>query len=373
MTNNLRERYLTWAEIDLKALRHNFKVLKKNNVEILPVIKADAYGHGMIEVARQLNKLGVKIFAVSDIAEGVQLRQNGFKNDIVLLESPLPSLAADIVGHRLIPAVCTMELAQALNSEARGRNEKQKIHVKIDTGMGRLGVWHEDAPEFIRLVKSFPHLSIDGIFTHFPLSDVDSKFTEKQLKDFSGLWNALGVLTEEIRYVHAANSMGLSGYRCSILNLARPGLMLYGLYPREDLRKRIKLKPVMSVKSRVIFVKTIEKGRGVSYGHTYVAKKKMKVATLAIGYSDGYFRNLSNKSYVLIHGRRCPVLGNVTMDQIIVDVNRVPKVKVGDPVTILGRDKNEIITAEDLGRLAGTINYEIVCNLGNRLERIYKN
>jgi alanine racemase len=165
--------------------------------------------------------------------------------------------------------------------------------------------------------------------------------------------------------------MGLSAYQNSLLNMARPGLMLYGLYPREDLRKNIKLKPVMSVKTRVLYVKILKKGRGVSYGHTYVAKKDRKVATLAIGYSDGYFRSLSNKACVLIAGQRCPVLGNVTMDQIIVDVTAVKKVKAGDIAVILGRDKKKEISAEELGAFAGTINYEIVCNLGNRLEREY--
>lgn len=360
---------LTWAQIDLSAIRHNFKILKRNSVEILPVIKADAYGHGMIAVAEELARLGVKIFGVSDLTEGKELRGNGFKNEILLLESPLPALAADIVKFHLIPCVCTMELARALNKEAAKCKEKVKVHIKVDTGMGRLGVWHKDAFEFIRLVASFPNLVIDGIFTHFPLSDSDPEFTGQQLKDFATLLDSLGELKKTIRYVHAANSMGLSGYPNSILNLARPGLMLYGLYPREDLCKKIKLKPVMSVKTRVLFIKSLEKGRGVSYGHTYVAKKKMKVATLAIGYSDGYFRCLSNKAFVLIHGKRCPVLGNVTMDQIIVDVSHVKTLNIGDQVTVLGTDKKQSITAEQLSAWAGTINYEIVCNLGNRLER----
>ncbi len=367
-----KQTFLTWAQVDLSAIRHNFKVLKRNAVEILPVIKADAYGHGMIAVAQELDGLGVKIFGVSDLCEGRELRIKGFKNDILLLESPLPALAADVVKYHLIPCVCTMDLASALNKEAAKYKEKVKVHIKVDTGMGRLGVWHKDAFEFIRLVASFPNLVIDGIFTHFPLSDIDSKFTQQQLKDFAALIDSLGELKKTIRYFHAANSMGLSAYQDSILNLARPGLMLYGLYPREDLRKKIKLKPVMSVKTHVLFVKTLEKGRGVSYGHTYVAKRNMKVATLAIGYSDGYFRCLSNKACVLIHAKRCPVLGNVTMDQIIVDVSKVKSpVRIGDLAIVLGSDKNENISAEELGRKAGTINYEIVCNLGNRLEREY--
>jgi len=368
----LSEPFMTWAEIDLSALRHNYKTLKKNFVELLPVIKADAYGHGMIEVAAELNRLGVKMFGVSDVIEGMELRRSGFKNQILLLESPLPETVADVVTCGLTPTVSTLELARALDREAEGRGQKIKIHIEIDTGMGRLGVWHEDAVDFIRRVASFSSLIIDGIFTHFPLSDSNAKFTQQQLKDFAYTVNSLGNLKNKIRYIHAANSMGLASYKNSILNLARPGLMIYGLYPREDLRKKIKLKSVMSVKTRVIYVKELEKGRGVSYGHTYVAKKKMKVATLSIGYSDGYFRILSNKSAVLIHGQRCPVLGNVTMDQIIVDASKVKAIKIGDTATVLGSEKKESISAEELARLANTINYEIVCNLGNRLVRDYK-
>lgn len=365
------EPFLSWVEIDCEALRHNFKVLKKNAVEILPVIKADAYGHGMIAVAEVLGRLGVKIFGVSDIVEGMELRRHGFKNDILLLESPLPVFVADIVTCGLTPSVCTLELARALNKEAGDRKQKVKVHIKVDTGMGRLGVWYLEAAEFIRLVNSFPNLIVDGVFTHFPLADSDSQYTQQQLHHFANLLNDLGDLKQQIRYFHAANSMGLFACQNSLLNMARPGLMLYGLYPREDLRKKIKLKPVMSVKTRVLYVKILEKGRGVSYGHTYVAKKDRKVATLAIGYSDGYFRCLSNKSSVLIHGQRCPVLGNVTMDQIMVDVTAVKKVKAGDIAVILGSDKKKEISAEELGAFAGTINYEIVCNLGNRLEREY--
>ncbi len=365
------QRPLTWAQIDLSSLRHNYKTLKKNGVEILPVIKADAYGHGMIAVAKELDRLGVGIFGVSDLAQGLDLRRNGFHKDILLLESPLPLAAEDIVKHHLTASVCTLESAFALNKQAGIFKEKVKIHIKVDTGMGRLGVWHKEAKEFIRLTASFPNLIIDGIFTHFPLSDKDPRFTRRQIKDFSLLLESLGEMRKTIRYVHAANSMGLCGYQTDIFNLARPGLMLYGLYPHKDLRKKIKLKPVMSVKTRVIFVKALPKGRGVSYGHTYVAKKSMKAATLAIGYSDGYFRCLSNKGAVLIHGKRCPVVGNITMDQIIVDVSFVPNVKAGDVAVILGADKKAMISAEELGALAKTINYEIVCNLGNRLERKY--
>ncbi len=388
----LIEPFLSYAVIDLAAIRFNFQVLKKlaaqnvkknsskvtigrltHPVEILPVIKADAYGHGMIEVAHQLDQLGVKIFGVSDVVEGMELRRNGFKNDILLLESPLPEFASDVVSCSLIPAVCTLELAISLNAHAKARGQKLKIHIKVDTGMGRLGVWHEQAREFIHTVAGLSHLTIDGIFTHFPLADSNRKFTEKQIKNFEHLLSSLGPLAQNIRYIHAANSMGFFGYTTGVFNLARPGLMLYGLYPTDELKKKIHLKPAMSVMTHVLYVKDIQKGRGVSYGHTFIAKKNIKAATLAIGYSDGYFRCLSNKSMVLIHGKRCPVIGNVTMDQIVVNVSAVKSVKSGDLAIVLGQDKTHAVSAEELARHAGTINYEVVCNLGNRLARTYKN
>lgn len=365
------EPFLAWAEIDLAALCHNYKVLRRMGGELLPVIKADAYGHGMLEAAGELDRLGVKIFGVSDVAEGIQLRNNGFKQQILLLESPLPDRAVEILRYDLTPAVHTLELASALDKAAKARHKKLRVHIKVDTGMGRLGIWHEEAFHFVQKVRGLSNLVIDGILTHFPMADTDRAFTQKQIKDFERLLASLEKYDLAVRYIHAANSTGLSAYRRGIFNLARPGLMLYGLYPTANLKAKIKLKPVMSVKARVIYVKPLAKGRGVNYGHTFVAKKNMKAATLAIGYSDGYFRCFSNKADVLIHGRRCPVIGNVTMDQIVVDVSRVKNVKAGDVAVILGRDKGQNISAEELAKLAGTINYEVVCNLGNRVGRVY--
>lgn len=369
------DRNLTWAEIDLAAIRHNYRRLQRlarlQGAGLLPVIKADAYGHGMLPIAAALQSLGARLFGVSDLAEGTALRESGFKSTILLLESPLPSFAGDVVAHNLTPAVSSRPLAVALNACARRLDRRLNIHVKIDTGMGRLGVWHEEAAALIRRIAELPHLKIDGIFTHFPLADRDRKFTQTQIRNFSDLLDSLGTIREGISYVHAANSMGLSGYNIPFLNLARPGLMLYGLYPTEAIKKKIRLKPAMSVKTRVLYVKPLSKGRGVSYGHTFVARKNMTAATLAIGYSDGYFRCVSNKSSVIIRGQRCPVIGNVTMDQIVVDVSKVKSVNVGDQAVVLGKDSGKEISAEELAGCAGTINYEIVCNLGNRLPRRY--
>ncbi len=385
---------LTRVDIDLKAIAHNFQEIQrlagensfhlptrkdlhdplKNKVQVLAVVKADAYGHGMQQVAKLLLKLGATQFAVSDVKEGVALREMGIKKPILLLESPLPGFVNDIIRYDLTSTVCTWELVAALEKRARAIRKMVSIHINVDTGMGRLGVRHEDAFEFIKKISvDFPNLSIEGIYTHFPSADVDRKFTNKQIKALYDLVINLDKSGLVIPYVHAANSMGLADYRTKVLNLVRPGLMIYGLYPHPKLERQVTLKPAMIVKSKIIFIKNIIKGQGVSYGRSFVAKRRMTIATIPIGYNDGYLRALSNRSFVLIDGRRCSVLGRVTMDQIVVDVSAVKNVKLGDEVVVLGRQKGLQVSADHLAHCAGTINYEIVCGLGNRLPREYLN
>ncbi|MBF0485313.1 MAG: alanine racemase [Candidatus Omnitrophica bacterium] len=373
---------VAWVQIDLKAVRHNFSEIRKlafqqleprinREVDILSVVKADAYGHGMVEVAHVIEKEGGRFFAVSNVEEAIELREAGCKKRIVLFETTLPELAPQIIKYDLTPGVCTMELARAIDRLARRLKKKIPVHVKIDTGMGRLGVWHEEAVDFVRALNRLKNIRVEGLFTHFPVADSDEKFTEKQMDDFSKLVAQLIKDQIPFRYIHAANSMGLLGYKNRFFNLTRPGVMLYGLYPADVLRKKIALKPVMSVKSRVLFTKTIHKGRGISYGHTFRTTKDTRVAVLAIGYSDGYSRAFSNKARVLLNGVFCPVLGRVTMDQTIVDISKAGVVRIGDEAVVIGRQAAEEITTDHLAAWAGTINYEIVCNLGNRLPRIY--
>ena len=389
---------LTWAEIDLGAIQHNVQEIKRivkqnkfylptrkkspkyyfTHTHILAVIKADAYGHGMKTVALVLDKEGVDCFGVSNIFEGMALRRIGIKKPILLFESTLTEHVPYIGDYCLTPTVGTLEVAKALNEHARGMKRSIDIHVKVDTGMGRLGIWHGEAYNFIRELFRLRYLTIKGIYTHFPVADTDRAFTQMQIKQIYELVTQLDKQGMVIPFIHGANSMGLAGYKTHVLNLVRPGLMLYGLYPDRRLLKKIKLKPAMSIKSRIIFLKTIKKGHGVSYGHTYKAKKDTPVAIIPIGYHDGYLRYYSNKAHVLIQGARCPVIGNVTMNQIIVDVSPAMKkakrdLKVGVPVTILGKDKKEMITADELAEHAKTINYEIICHLGNRIKRVYKN
>jgi len=238
--------------------------------------------------------------------------------------------------------------------------------------MSRLGVAYSQAFDFIKTVKGLGHLIIEGLYTHFPVADTNPAFTLDQVRQLAALISFLAQEQIFIPYVHAANSMGLAAYPSDVLNLGRPGLMLYGLYPIFQLKEKISLQPAMSVKAKVLFIKKVSQGQGVSYGHTFVAPREMTVATLSIGYSNGYLRSLSNKSAAIIQGSRCPQVGRVTMDQIMVDASNCPAIKVGAIATILGKDGTQTITAEELARLAGTINYEITCALGNQLPRMYK-
>ncbi len=382
---------LTYVEIDLKAVRHNVKEVRKlaaknkfyipsrpkskkkslPSMEVLAVIKANAYGHGVDQIAPLLDEDGVGFFGVSDVAEGMRLRELGIKKPILLFESTLVENVKQIVDQKLMPTVCTLELAKALNCYAQQSKKRIDIHIKVDTGMGRLGIWHEQAFDFIGKVHQLDNLRIMGIFTHFPAADTHTQFTQKQIQYLYDLVTQLDKTGLIIPYIHAANSMGLAGFSTHVLNLSRPGLMLYGLHPHPGLINKIKLKPAMSVKSKVIFVKDIKKGRSISYGCTFFTKKDMKIAVIPIGYNDGFFRALSNKADVLIGGMRCPVVGRVTMDQIMVDVSKIASIKTGAAVILLGKQKKEIISADELAQHAKTISYEIVCNLGNRLPHVY--
>ena len=372
-----------WCEIDLKALAYNYEQIQKlaaknmtHSLGIMPVIKADAYGHGMHQVAESLSACGCKYWSVSNVSEGVNLRAAGFKQKILLFESTLVAEVADILEYNLTPTVCAMEMAHALDHAAHQAGVQIPVHVKIDTGMGRLGVNEDDSLSFVQTLREqCPNLVLEGIYTHFPVADSDREFTLGQMRRFRDIVYALENQEITFAYVHAVNSMGLGDYKSDLFNLARPGIMLYGVYPLEELKNKIYLKPVMSVKARIIFVQPIAKGRGVSYGHTFKAKEDITVAVLPIGYSNGYLRSLSNKAFVIVAGVRCPVVGRVTMDQIIVDITattlsgRIPK--IGDEAVIVGVQKGTTITIDEVAQWADTISYEILCSLGNRLARVY--
>lgn len=373
--------YPAWVEVDLAAVRHNYneickfltkKFPKKKCPGVIGVVKADAYGHGMLKVAKTLNALGMSFFAVSDIPEAVILRRNGIKKKILLLEDINDSGLNDVIKYKLIPSISRIKSAEKLNKLAKKIKRKVDVHINIDTGMNRLGVLYSEADYVISEILNMPYLNINGLYTHFPVADIDMTFTKEQINKMKVLHSNLRDKGSAVPFMHAANSVGLSTYTTDVFNYVRPGLMLYGLYPDKKIKRKIKLSPVMSVKAKVVCLKRIDKGCGISYGHTYKAKKDIDIAVLSIGYSDAFPRILSNQGSVILEGCKCRIVGRVTMDQIMVDVSKIKSIKIGSVATILGYEKKVSISACDIAYQAGTINYEIVCNFGNRLPKIYK-
>jgi len=361
----------TWAEVNLRNLLYNFKQVKRllaPQTKIMVTVKADAYGHGLIPVASKLAVCGADFFGVASIDEGILLRKAGIKLPILVLGVVLKENIKPLFKYGLVPTVCSEELASSLNREASKTKKPIKVHVKIDTGMGRIGVMPPDAESLIKRISRMKFISIEGIFTHFAFADMNRKFTLYQISLFSRLISKLSSLGIKAPLLHCANSMGIIDYRRGHFNMVRPGLVIYGLYPKAGLK--LKLKPVLSLKSRVVYCKRVPKGQGISYGHSYITKRDTLIATLPIGYGDGYPRNLSNVACVLIGGKRFKISGKVCMDQIMVDVGDA-KVKIGDEVVLIGSQGRSKITSEELAGLAETISYEIVCGLGSRVPRIY--
>jgi len=361
----------TWAEIDLGNLKHNFEQIKKRlnpQTKIMITVKADAYGHGLIQVSRKLVSCGVDFLGVASIDEGINLRKKGIGLPILILGLVLKKDIAPLFAYRLIPTVCDEDLADALNKKARSLGKKVNLHIKVDTGMGRIGVLPQDTLKLVRHIHKLKFLNLEGIFTHFPFADMNKDFTLYQIGLFNKLVSKLNREGINIPLVHSANSMAVIDYKNSHFNMVRPGLVIYGLYPKQNLK--INLKPVLTLKTRVIFVKRVPKGYGISYGHDYVTKRATTIITLPIGYGDGYPRNLSNQAPVLIKGKRFKVTGKICMDQMMIDVGNFP-VKIGDEVVLIGSQGKNKITAEELASLSGTIPYEIVCGLGSRIPRLY--
>ncbi|MFA6384612.1 MAG: alanine racemase [Candidatus Omnitrophota bacterium] len=361
----------TWAEIDLDNLSYNFDQIKKKlspGIKVMACVKAEAYGHGLIPVARQLVSCGVDFLAVASIDEAISLRKAGIESRILVLGMTLEQNVGPLFEYSITPTVCSLSLAKELDRQARSRDRIIDIHLKIDTGMGRIGVTHDKAFAFVKKIFGFSNIRVEGIFTHLACADTDDKLTHRQIHVFDSLIKRLKKRSFMIPLVHAANSMGVVSYKSSHFNMVRPGLILYGLRPAEGLP--IDLKPVMSLKTRVIYVKNVSRGCGVSYGHTYVTRSATRIATLPIGYGDGYPRNLSNIAPVVIGGKKFTIAGRVCMDQIMVDVG-LARVRVGDEVVLIGSQMSQSVSAESLAAFSRTIPYEIVCGIGSRVPRIY--
>jgi alanine racemase len=364
----------TWAEVDLKAVEYNYKQVRRlvgKNTNIMIVVKANAYGHGIVEVSTVLERMGVNYLGVATTDEAVRLREYGIKTPILVLGSVLPDEVRVLIENDITLTLCSEGLLDSIKKEAAfGR--KAKVHLKIDTGMGRIGIWHEEALDFIKNLSQEKSIVIEGIYTHFSTAGRDDFFTNYQIDAFEKLLGRLDSFDVRVPLRHAANSIATVDFRRSHLNLVRPGLIVYGMYPKYTFPRLIKLKPALSLKTKIVYIKDAPPGRSISYGRTHVTQKQTRIATLPIGYADGYARNLSNRAEVLVRGRRAKVIGKVTMDQTMIDVGHIKNAAVGDEVVLTGKQGREEIRTEKLARLAGTIAYEFVCGISSRVPRIYK-
>jgi alanine racemase len=363
-----------WIELDLKALAHNFRAIRRyvgKDVKIVATIKQNAYGHGLLPIARRLAFQGADFFALEGIEEAMILRKAGFKQPILILTAILPQFAKAIIDHRLTPTLVDLEFARKLNSEAAKNKITVSAHVKIDTGMGRLGPSYKEATSFILNLQKLKNIKIEGIYTHFPVADTDRDYTQKQTQIFNDFISQMEGCGVEFKYRHCANSAAIMGHKSAHFNMVRPGLILYGLSPFENIP--FDIKPVLSLKSRIIFIKNVKKNDTVSYGRTYHIKKPGRIATIAAGYADGYQRSLSNKAKVIINNKLFAVAGRICMDHTMIDINQDKKVKVGDEVILIGRSQKHRVSAEELAQLANTIPYEITTCLSTRIPRIIKN
>ncbi|MCF8009172.1 MAG: alanine racemase [Halanaerobiales bacterium] len=365
-----------WVEINLDNIKYNLKQVR-NNIKkdslIMAVVKADAYGHGVLPVAKAAVEAGSDRLAVALPEEGKELRDNDFKLPIQILGEVLVEQIPLLVKYNLIPTVSKLETAQRLNQLSGKKSIVKKVHVKIDTGMGRIGVFPEDAVNFIKKVDSFKNIEVEGIMTHFAKADEkDKAYTYKQWERFNHIIKELESEDIDIPIKQAANSATIIDLPEMSLNMVRPGIMMYGLRPSHAVDKDFKLKPVLSWKAKIVYLKEVPPGTGISYGATYITDSNEKIATLPLGYADGYPRLLSNKGEVLIKGKRAPIRGRVCMDQFMVDVTKINDLKVGDLVTLIGKEEEDEIPATELADLVGTINYEITCGISKRVPRKYK-
>jgi alanine racemase len=360
----------TWAEIDLDALAANYRAVRGRvgrGVGVMGVVKADAYGHGAVECARRLAAEGAEWFGVASPEEGVGLRRAGLAQNVLCFGGFWEGQAELCLGERLTPVVYRLDMAAALDAAARAAGVTADVHVKIDTGMRRLGVRHEDAAEFASRMEGFEGLRVDGLMTHFASADEPGRdcFTSEQLSRFRGAVEVFRARGHRPTYVHMANSAATFAHKETWGNMVRPGGVLYGLW-RDVLPPGVEspgLRPVMSIKTRVTLLKRIGPGETLGYGCTFEARRETLVATLPVGYHDGYTRALSNRGRVIVRGQLVPVVGRVSMDLTLLDVTDVEGVSLGDRVTLLGSDGPHSLTAEDLAETAGTISYEITCGV----------
>lgn len=375
----MRQHNRVCAEIDLDAVLYNMEQMKKrigDEAQLIAVVKTDGYGHGAVPISQMLESVPyVWGYATACLEEAVQLKENGIRKPVLVLGCVFPDQYEEMIRWNIRPTVYTEEMAAEMSEEASRQGKDVFFHIKIDTGMGRIGfpVSGESA-DAIERIGRLPHVRMEGMFTHFAKADeTDKTYTVRQHEKFVWMKEQLEQRKVAIQYYDCDNSAGIIDFPDMKHDLARAGISTYGMYPSEEVNKdAVKLRPALSLISHVSFVKDVEPGTAISYGGTFVAQEKMKVATIPVGYGDGYPRSLSNKGSVLIHGKRAKILGRVCMDQFMVDVTGIPETKFMDRVVLVGADGDDRITVEELSELSGRFNYEFVCCLGKRIPRVYR-
>ena len=370
------EYYRVHADVNLDAIYKNIqetRKLLKADTKLMVIIKADGYGHGAIPIAKVLDPI-VDAFGIAIIEEGIELRENGITKPLLILGvTPVP-LYSKLVEYDIMPAVFSFESARLLAKEAKKQNKTAKIHIAVDTGMSRIGFpVTKESIEIIQKIAKLDGIAIDGCFSHFATADeTDKTFTLQQINGFQSFVDELEERGVSIPVRHLSNSAGIMEVPDAHYDMVRSGISTYGLYPSEEVNKnRLPLCPAMEIKSYVTYVKSLDSGIGISYGQTFVTDRETRVATVPVGYADGYPRALSNQGYVLIRGKKAAILGRICMDQFMVDVTDIPGVIEGDIVTLVGRDKDECITVEELAAMSHSFNYEFVCDIGKRVPRVY--
>ena len=364
------------ARIDLDAVEYNIEMMRHNvreGAKMLGVVKTDGYGHGAVQIAKMLSpKDYMWGFAVATLDEALVLRRAGIEKPLLVLGCIFPDQREEMIKHDIRMTLYTEEMAREVSDLAVKMGKQAYIHIKLDTGMSRLGFMiEEETAEIIERISKMPNLAMEGMYTHFAKADeIDKSFTEKQIKNYVWMKETLAQRGVTFQYYHCSNSAGIIDVPEANMDLVRAGISTYGLYPSEEVHKEnVPLKPAIELISHVAHVKWVEAGTPVSYGGTYITDRKTKIATIPVGYGDGYPRSLSNKGYVLIHGKKAPILGRVCMDQFMVDATEIDDVKYADKVTLVGNDGDEKLPVEALSGLSGRFNYEFVCDLGKRIPR----
>lgn len=365
--------YSTWLEIDLEAIRNNIREAARiTRRSICAVVKANGYGHGIVQTARAAIQAGATWCSVARIEEALVLRENGIECPVLVMGYTSPSRVVEAVRQNISLTVYDYGVASQYSQAALEAGGRVKVHLKVDSGMGRLGIFPEDGMDFARTLNGLPGIELEGLFTHFARADEPALgVTQKQIERFQSLVGDLERNGMRPKWVHSANSAGTLYFPNSYYDFVRCGIAMYGLHPSSDAPLPATFRPAMTWKARLVSVRTIPAGAGISYGHRYTTSNIERIGVLPIGYADGFRRRLGN--FVLIHGERIPVVGTVCMDQCMVQLDTIPDAKIGDEVVIIGKQGNNHITAEEIGQAWGTINYEVTCGTAARVQRFYLN